>query len=140
MKLDYGTLSAQLLKDIKNTLRLKSMAWELSGDYARWDHTHDYSSVEVESLIDGTSDDIKLADVVIDGKYHTIYMKKPAIPVWETPDIGQLKFMTKLNQKDIDDMDFDGWVYPDGRFLDKNRFSSAFSVFGVEYGENDDKT
>lgn len=88
MKLDYDTLSTQLLKDIKETLRLKSMAWELSGDYARWDHTHDYSNVEIESLVDGTSDDTKLADVVIDGKYNTIYMKKPVIPIKETPDIG----------------------------------------------------
>lgn len=135
-KLDYATLSGHLLDDILGTIRLNSMSWELSGDYARWDHRHNYSNVSVKSLVDKSDVNPKLADIVIDGENVTISMPEPRVPVQDKPQIGQLKFMTRLAQKDMDGDDFDGWVYPDGRYLDKDRFDDAFGVFGFKYGQD----
>lgn len=139
-KLDYETLSNHLLADIIKGLDLDSMAWELSDDYARYGHVHDYSKVEVSSFFGKENNNTRLVDIVVNGDYNSIYMQYVKIPVQDKPDIGQLKFKSKLGEKSIDSADFDGWIYPDGRYLSKTRFSKAFSVFGIKYGESADQT
>lgn len=61
------------------------------------------------------------------------------------PCIGQLKFMALRVPPTLLDSDsfyessrFGGWVYPDGRALDKVRFADAYSFFGDMYGSAPD--
>lgn len=140
----YENLSSSLLEDFKKTYKFGSMAFESSADYSLEGHVHQYSHLTVSPTIQRSdySDASKisaLATITVDGCKSVIYCPKVAIYTLPKPYIGQLKFLGFSSLKAIDETaeNFDGWVYPDGREISREKFVDAFNAFGEEYGSGD---
>ena len=124
-------------------MNLGTMATEDKNGYARKDHNHfgRYSRVEVfphysrnYSVPESEDRVIVLGHIVVDGVSKDICI--PSILRISAPDvmrrrIGTLKFIAapKLSPIDENSDYFDGWVYPDGREISKNRFPYAYEAF-----------
>lgn len=142
--LSYNSLSNDLFDTLCGEFGFGSMAWESSANYSLGDHVHPYSKIEVESFFskDGKVSSLAIATVRCNDNKTTIYM--PEIKKYNQPKpyLGQLKFIAKASLPVIDcnTLDFDGWVYPDGREVSRSIFPDAYEFFGTDYGEPSDDT
>lgn len=147
--LTYNTLSSNIHKHYLRTygeeglLVFGSMAYELSEDWSKIVHHHNYTSVIVKSNYDNQVSNELFATVYISADNNV----KTQIPLYHPKlkpsyQIGELKFVAwpRLKPIDTDNIspDFDGWVYPDGRLLSKSRFSKAYNYFLNSYGDETD--
>ena len=146
-KLEYNQLSSDLFTALSDEFGFKSMAWELSSDYSLLDHVHNYSKVSVDPTIskpDGyqISSVSAIVTVRVGSKSTTIYAPKIQVYKQPKPYLGQLKFMALSELQEIDEtaLDFNGWVYPDGREVSRSLFAKAFQYFGTEFGNGDGET
>lgn len=151
MNMSYGNLSNAIFGDLTGGFGFKSMAWELSDEYSLVDHIHNYSSVSVVPSITLTPQQVTGGEVSalgvfsVDTRKKPIYMNRVRMYDAPKPYIGQLKFMVLPAPPTLPDDDsfyessrFRGWVYPDGRALDKTRFAEAYTFFGDSYGSAPD--
>ena len=141
--LSYNSLSNDLFDTLCSEFGFGTMAWESSADYSLYDHVHGYSKVSVESFFQRPTEEDKLSTVSaivtvrIGDKSTPLYMPEVKIYKQPKPYLGQLKFIakTQLLEIDCDATDFDGWVYPDGREVSREKFAEAYEFFGDNYGE-----
>lgn len=144
--LSYNDLSNDLFDTLCSEFGFGTMAWESSADYSLRSHVHEYSRVSVEAFLQRPTEEDKLstvsaiATVRIGDKGTTLYMPEVKIYKQPKPYLGQLKFIakTQLLEIDCDATDFDGWVYPDGREVSREKFAEAYEFFGDSYGEASD--
>lgn len=134
-----GNLLSNLLDELIDYCGFGTMLHEESDDYSLSNHNHisDYNRLSI--IYSGqyeTCDDyqmINIGNYRIDGQISSIYFKKQKliIPDYALPEIGDLKFvgLKTLKSIDINASDFDGWVYPDGREFDKEKWKQAYEKF-----------
>ena len=146
-KLEYGKLSSDLFDVLSDEFGFRSMAWESSSNYSLIDHVHNYSRVLVEPTIPKPEESqistiSIIAAIRIGSETKAIYSPKITSYKQPKPYLGQLKFMAMTNLPKIDEtaLDFNGWVYPDGRAISRSIFSEAFEYFGIEFGAGDGST
>lgn len=147
---DYETLAQHIRDGVIEQLNLKSMAYEDKNAYSLVTHTHDYTKVSIDSFNTKGSRRDKvneqngqlsiLAQIDIDGVKTNINALAAVNPEAPKIDVGTLMFVawTKLAPIDETSEDFDGYVYPDGRRLNKADFPDAYDCFGDEYRRSDD--
>lgn len=151
VKTSYHQLSDQLFNDLCSQYGIKNMAHESSAEYSLINHIHNYSSCYISATMSPKSlgYDPKKSDeeqpiisnivtFVVDGK--NITMSMPQIKLFKQPEayIGQLRFLAvpTLDTINVSALDFDGWVYPDGREIPSAIFPDAWNTFGTTYGSN----
>ena len=147
-KLEYGKLSSDLFDALSDEFGFRSMAWESSSNYSLIDHVHNYSRVLVEPTILNPEEDEQISTVSfiaairIGSETKPIYSPKVTTYKQPKPYLGQLKFMAMTNLPKIDEtaLDFNGWIYPDGRAISRSIFSEAFEYFGTDFGAGDGST
>ena len=141
-KLEYDSLSSQLFSGLCGEFGFGSMAQENSSSYSLHNHSHNYTRLSVETmpLVDPASS-LGVVTVRVGDGQTVVSMPKPSIKTQKLY-IGQLKFFIAKTLKPIDcnSPDFDGWVYPDGRALSKEKFRKAFEFFGIDYGGTSEST
>lgn len=114
---------------IINNMRLGSMAFEQSANYSLTSHDHDYEYNKL-SVEPKTGNDIKVCEISTSTGSYDIYSKQTLVNHGNYY-IGQLKFLyrkSKMKNIDIESPDFDGWVYPDGREYDIEKFPELYEV------------
>ena len=102
----YTDLCASILADTYFNIKLGSMAYEQSADYAFKDHNHDdvYSSLSAKSYFPERNDDeywhlgtLTISSYAVDGaldvKTIQFNCPIPKMPTFSDPDIGTLRFM-----------------------------------------------
>lgn len=147
---DYGTLASRIKDGTVEKLGLKSMAYEDRNDYSLVTHVHDYSKVSIDSFntkgmkrdkINEENGQLSiLARIDIDGVKTNINALAAVNPEAPKVDIGTLMFVAWNTLPRIDETrsSFDGYVYPDGRRLNKDDFPDAYECFGDDYKKSDD--
>lgn len=134
----YANLSARVIVDIINKLGFGSMAHEEKYMYSLSSHNHDklYSRVAIRDIYaDDEAKVLKIADITIQNndQVSTYNLLTPKVQTYQYAEakIGTLKFVA-VNRNDwtlkqysdgsynidVDDEDFDGWVFPNGGYLD----------------------
>ena len=119
-RLTFEKFSAQLFADLSAGYKFGSMIHEISSDYARAQHSHQYNFFNVAPSEQYDKDKhIVLATFTIDGRKVRIVVDKPFIYEDPEPAIGELKFIANpwvgTRQININSPNFDGWVYPAGQ-------------------------
>lgn len=134
----YANLSSKIVVDVINALGLGSMAHEEKYMYSLSSHNHDkvYSRMEIKDLYaDDEAKVLKLADITIrrNGEISTYHLLTPKVQTYQYAEAkkGTLKFVAVnrnvwnlrqysdgLYNVDVDAEDFDGWVFPNGGYLD----------------------
>ena len=137
--IQYAQLSGKILADVIATLGLGTMSREEKWFYSLSSHNHDelYSRVRIHDLYD-TEDEtqsLKIADITIKNNddVNVYHLKTPKIITYKFSESkeGTLKFVCINNNKwtlkeyadgskniDVEDDNFDGWVFPNGGYLD----------------------
>lgn len=115
--LTYGDLVEQLFADLSAGFGFGSMAWESENDYSEVGHGHSYNTFDISAK--NTTDPIVLASFKLGNR--VVRLRMPRLWRYEDPDfeIGELKFKALNSIRsptdiDINDSNFDGWVYPAG--------------------------
>ena len=134
----YANLSARIVVDVIEALGLGSMAHEEKYLYSLSSHNHDklYSKVSIKDLYQGEEDKVlSIANITIQNNddISTYHLVTPRIQTYQYDSAkkGTLKFVAVNNNVwtlkqyndgkyniDVDDEDFDGWVFPNGGYLD----------------------
>lgn len=139
----YADLSSRVFADIRDRLGLSSMAFRDEWEYARINHSHDYSKVRCYARVqssdicnDRTVDPRSLPEWIasvsvwmpFDGEYKPevtdIYMPHVEQPVYVEPPVGETRFLARnsypaaVTVGGVDmvyDSELSGyWAYPDG--------------------------
>ena len=134
----YANLSSRIVADIIDALGLGSMAHEEKYLYSLSSHNHDkiYSKVAIKDLYTDSEDKIlSVANITIqkNDEISTYSIVTPRIQTYKYAEVkvGTLKFVATNNNIwtlrqyndgkyniDVDDEEFDGWVFPNGGYLD----------------------
>lgn len=135
-RISYDTFAENIFQDLSAKFKFGSMAYELSTDYAKSNHTHSQYN-KVSAYIDYTDSTnqnyLELAVIKLDGKKISMMMPKPTYPdhimTGNEHVGGELKFDFRPVMKtiNVNAADFDGWVYADGKEYPNNfEFASSF--------------
>lgn len=127
---------------VLDKLKLGSMAFCDKDEYSKYDHIHpEYSKLCAITQIYEQGPDTSLAfSIINDGNITDIYVPNPLSS--ETSNvIGEIKFVASKNKYEIDinDVDFDGWVYPDGKsyklddFKQSTELKQVFENDGISF-------
>lgn len=143
-RLDYNTLSTNLIKQISTDYNFGTMAYEEKWDYSKIWHTHDYSYVNFEQA--PASNVSAIANIIITDSNNanilSLCMPNTKQIEYKIADIGEYRYIARTNrsQININSNDFDGWVYVDGSTYRKDDFPEAYEIFNPDHIPSDQFT
>lgn len=142
VKIKEDIIRHEIQDYVIDKLKLGTMAFCDKDDYSKEYHTHsEYSKLcAITPLYEKHTDTNLVFSIVNDGKTTDIYTPNP-LSLENNTMIGEIKFVAwkYKHEIDVNDENFDGWVYPDGKsykledFKNSTELRQVFDNDGVSF-------